>query len=235
MMGGTAASAILNKDGLVGDRGWAVREEEAGQLTVVRRTPKLLQCRAHYLTGPAGDQIPDVEITLPDGETFTTADVDAADRLSAFLGKPVTLWPKQPRSNWKHYRLAGPQGAREIKRQFAMRELPDLSSISLGRIAELMLFVTPLGRYHDVYPLHILSSGALAKMRELEPAGDFCVERFRPNLYIESADGCVDFDDFAWVGGRLRVPRWALLELALAGRVVRLCDTPVAAGVVGGE
>jgi len=26
------------------------------------------------------------------------------------------------------------------------------------------------------------------------------------------------------VGGCLRVPRWALLELALTGRVVRLCD-----------
>ena len=29
-------------------------------------------------------------------------------------------------------------------------------------------------------------------------------------------------------GGCLRVPRWALLELALTGRVVRLCDAPVA-------
>ena len=37
------------------------------------------------------------------------------------------------------------------------------------------------------------------------------------------------------VGGCLRVPRWALLELALAGRVVRLCDAPVPSGVVGAE
>jgi excisionase family DNA binding protein len=28
-------------------------------------------------------------------------------------------------------------------------------------------------------------------------------------------------------GTCLRVPRWALLELALTGRVVRLCDAPV--------
>lgn len=35
-------------------------------------------------------------------------------------------------------------------------------------------------------------------------------------------------------GGCLRVPRWALLELVLAGRVVRLCDAdlPEAARVV---
>ena len=32
------------------------------------------------------------------------------------------------------------------------------------------------------------------------------------------------------LGGCLRVPRWALLELALAGRVVRLCDAPVPFG-----
>lgn len=29
------------------------------------------------------------------------------------------------------------------------------------------------------------------------------------------------------LGGCLRVPRWALLELALAGRVVRLCDADI--------
>ena len=37
------------------------------------------------------------------------------------------------------------------------------------------------------------------------------------------------------LGGCLRVPRWELLELALAGREVRLCDAPVPSGVVGGE
>jgi hypothetical protein len=29
------------------------------------------------------------------------------------------------------------------------------------------------------------------------------------------------------LGGCLRVPRWALLELALTGRVIRLCDAPL--------
>ena len=33
------------------------------------------------------------------------------------------------------------------------------------------------------------------------------------------------------IAGCLRVPRWALLELALAGRVVRLCDADVSAVV----
>lgn len=36
------------------------------------------------------------------------------------------------------------------------------------------------------------------------------------------------------LGGCLRVPRWALLELALTGRVVRLCDTALPVEVVSG-
>ena len=34
------------------------------------------------------------------------------------------------------------------------------------------------------------------------------------------------------LGGCLRVPRWALLELALTGRVVRLCDAVLPVEVV---
>ena len=37
------------------------------------------------------------------------------------------------------------------------------------------------------------------------------------------------------LGGCLRVPRWALLELALTGRVVRLCDAEVPAWLLDVE
>lgn len=37
------------------------------------------------------------------------------------------------------------------------------------------------------------------------------------------------------LGGCLRVPQWALLELALTGRVVRLCDVELPAGVLDVE
>ena len=35
------------------------------------------------------------------------------------------------------------------------------------------------------------------------------------------------------LGGCLRVPRWALLELACCGRVVRLCDAELPTDVAG--
>jgi hypothetical protein len=35
------------------------------------------------------------------------------------------------------------------------------------------------------------------------------------------------------IGGCLRLPRWALIELALTGRVVRLCDVDIESALVG--
>jgi uncharacterized protein YcbX len=73
-----------------------------------------------------------------------------------------------------------------------------------------------------VFPLHILSTNALRKMRTLEPEADFSVARFRPNIVIESADPAAEFDDFAWLGGGLQIGD---ARLACASRTVR-CSAP---------
>ncbi len=224
MGGSTLDTAEINADGLVGDRGWCAREDDIEQLTVVRRTPKLLHCKARYLTEPDGSEVPDVEITLPDGSRFRASDADATDRLSDALGKRLSLWPLQPKSNREHYRLKTTAGATELKRQFASDVLPDLSSISTRRLLELMQYVTPLGRYYDVYPLHIVSTGSLEALRAVEPDGDFRPERFRPNIVIDSLTGDIEpgFHDFEWVGGTLQVGE---TTIRCESRTVR-CSAP---------
>ena len=222
MAGVRLPAAELRRDGLLGDRGWCAREEDAGQLTVVRRTPRLLQCQAVYESEASEEVVPPVRITLPDGQSFSSSEPDAAAKLSAFIGKPLTLWPRQPRSKLRHYSLARPQGAREFRRQFASRSLPDLSSIPMSKILELMFFVTPLGRYHDVYPMHVLSSSSLEHLQTLEPEADFSVQRVRPNVFIESCPGTSGLDDFSWVGGELQL---GTTVLSCRSRTVR-CSAP---------
>ena len=222
MMGQRVATAQIEKYGLLGDRGWAVRDEQAQQLTVVRKTPQLLQCRARYDGEPHGRSVPPVIVTLPDGKEISTGDAAAQQELSEYLRKPVSIWPLQPKSKWRHYRLNGAVGAREMKRQFGMKKLPDLSSIPMLTLAELMFFVTPLGRYHDVFPLHVLSTNALAKMAQIEPDGDFQVQRFRPNILIESTAPEAEFDDFSWVGGELQIGK---VLIKCESRTVR-CSAP---------
>lgn len=215
MVGESVDSVQVESYGVFGDRMWSVRDDQVGEITGVRKKPKLLRCTAAYSEQPRGDTIPDVDVTLPNGEVLSSADTALTAALSGLLGGPVSLHALQPKSNWKHYRIANVIGAKEIKRQFASKDLPDMSSFSWKTLAELMLFVTPLGRYYDAYPLHILTTNSLQRMAEIEPEGDFDTRRFRPNILIESPDGRADFDEFAWVGGTLSI-----------GEVVIRCESP---------
>ncbi len=205
MVGETLDQAYIASYGLQGDRGWALRAQDAGELTVVRKTPKLLHCKARYKHEPNGKDIPTAIIEFPDGSEVHSNDPQANQKVSALTRKNLSLWPLQPKRNWQHYRLAGATGAKAKKRQFASKELPDMSSFSWKLLLELSIFATPLGRHYDCYPLHILTTNSLKKMAELEPAGDFRVERFRPNLLIESAGNDIDFDEFNWLDGTLSI------------------------------
>ena len=205
MVGEQINQGQVEKFGLLGDRGWAILDEDAGELTVVRKTPKLLLCEAQYEQEPEAEPLPNVNIKLPNGELLSSTHPDINTKLSEVLKKNVSLWPLQPKRNWKHYRLAGLSGADAMKKQFASKELPDMSSFSWSMLTQLAVFATPLGRYYDCYPLHVLTTGSLNKLKALEPEGDFCVQRFRPNILIESASDQTEFEEFDWVGGELSI------------------------------
>ena len=205
MEGSRVEESDIAKTGMIGDRYWALRDESIGELTTVRKMPKLLKYKVSYDRAPGPGDVPPITIELPDGSRVNSADDDVNEKLSAALGKPVTLWPLQPRTRLSHYRLNKPAGAAAMKKQFATRELPDFSSVSWRMMMELAIFATPLGRYHDVYPLHLLTTASLARLKALEPEGDFRVERFRPNLLIETPEGTADFDEFTWVDGKLYI------------------------------
>ncbi|MCK5881987.1 MAG: MOSC N-terminal beta barrel domain-containing protein [Sinobacterium sp.] len=210
MEGELVSEVQVDKLGLVGDRCWAVRDELRGETSSVRKLPKLLQCTARYHAEPsigqAGPQIPHVKITLPDGTSFNSSDGLSNSTLGEFLNKSVSLNPLEPRSNWRFYRLKTIDGETALKKQFNTKEpLPSMASVSWLKMLELSIFSTPLGRYYDAYPLHIVSSNSIEKLKSLEPAGDFQSKRFRPNILIECANKNENFDEFDWVGGKLHI------------------------------
>lgn len=225
MQGALVDHSRIEKTGMLGDRNWALRDESVGELTTVRKLPKLLKFQAAYHDNTSHNKhgkVAPVSITMADGSTVSSQDGDVNQKLSDAIGRPVTLWPLQPKTNIRHYLLKVPAGAEAMKKQFATKQLPDFSSVTWRMMMELAVFVTPLGRYHDVYPLHLLTTNSLEKLRQLEPAGDFRVERFRPNLLIEASTGSVDFAEFAWVDGTLYIGDTVL---EVVSRTVR-CSMP---------
>ena len=210
MAGELIQQADIEKLGLVADRCWAIRDEEKSETSSVRKLPTLLQCKATYdaepTKGQVEDQVPQVTITLPDGTQFNSLDENKNSLLSHYLNKPVSLWPLQSRRNWRFYRSKSMAGEQALKKQFNTKEsLPDMSSVSWLKMLELSIFSTPLGRFYDAYPLHILTSNSLQHLKNIEPKGDFISQRFRPNIFIASAEEKNAFDEFNWTAGLLYI------------------------------
>lgn len=79
--------------GIPGDRGWTVRDETAGKLATGSRFPLLMRCTAHYREPPVNGFVPHVDMRLPDGTQIGSDLSDVNARLTALLGKSVSLCP----------------------------------------------------------------------------------------------------------------------------------------------
>ncbi len=206
MAGEQLQQCLLDAHGVIGDRGWALRDERAGEIRGAKKLPDLLRCTARYVTEPVDDAIPSADITLPDGTRVRSDDVEAARKLSELLGRPVTLWPRQPASATSHYRRSSPDNPdmlAELREIFGRTEdepLPDLTVFP----AEIMEYTSPLGTYFDAFPLHLLTTASLAELGARNPSARFDVRRFRPNIVVSTEDAA-GFIETEWSGRTLRI------------------------------
>lgn len=230
MAGERLEAAGVGARGLHGDRGWALRDEEAGEIRGAKISPALMLCAARYRgePGPEGAP-PHADITLPDGAATSTDAADVNERLSELVGRRVTLWPLRPASDRAHYRRAMPAarvvgllsrsrsfrrlalGAmrlvgkdRELREDFGREPgepMPDLSLLP----AEIFEFTSPPGTYFDAFPLHLLTTASLRALARHAPAAAWDARRFRPNFLVETADGVEGLVESGWAGRRLRI------------------------------
>jgi uncharacterized protein YcbX len=234
MAGERLSESRVGLRGLWGDRGWAVRNDDTGEIHNAKRFPRLMECVAIYREPPAADRIPHVDVRFPDGETLGSDHPALARRLSELMGRRVTLQPLRPASDTTYYRRRAPGAsvlgalaryppARRALAWMATRglaggglreefgrehgePLPDLSTIP----AELFEFSTPPGTYFDVFPIHVLTTGALAMMSRLNPAADWDVRRFRPNILVDTGPDTQEPIEARWAGHRVRIGRFTV-------------------------
>jgi len=216
-------------NGILGDRGWAFRDEQRGELTTARKIPGLMRFAARYREEPTPGTIPHVDITLPDGTTIGSDAPDVHARCGAVLSHTVTLWPLQPASDKAHYRRATPGAAmlgklarfgafrrmlqrlvpyvgleKELRADFGRlpgEALPDLSQFS----AEVLEYTSPPGTHFDAFPLHVMTTATLATMARSNPAASWDVRRFRPNFLVETTSGLDGLIELEWVGRTIKV------------------------------
>jgi uncharacterized protein YcbX len=230
MAGERLEAASAGARGLWGDRGWALRDEAAGEIRGAKMSPALMLCAARYRVEPSAEgHPPHADITLPDGTETSTDDPKINGLLSELVGRKVTLWPVRPASDRAHYRRAMPAarvvgflsrsrnfrrlalGAmrlagkdRELREDFGREPgepLPDLSLLP----AEIFEFTSPPGTYFDAFPVHLLTTASLGALATHAPDAAWDARRFRPNFLVETSEGVAGLVEAGWGGRTLRV------------------------------
>jgi MOSC domain-containing protein len=204
MRGEQVERADVAETGFAGDRAYAVVDPSTGKVASAKH-PRLwgalLECEARYLDTPrAGAQLPPVSITLPNGDETGSGDPRVDERLSEVFGRPVQLTTTAPDGNrylavWPEIDGVMPDDVREQSTVPGAEAEGTLTDLSLALAA-------PPGTFFDVAALHLLTRATLRRLGELEPASRFAVQRYRPNIVIDST--AEPFAENDWSGARAR-------------------------------
>ncbi|HYD50008.1 MAG TPA: MOSC domain-containing protein [Terriglobales bacterium] len=223
MAGEQREAVAVTAFGIVGDRGWAVRDERRGAIVGAKKVAELMRCSARYLEEPRSGSNAVAEIRLPDGGVVHTGDPQVSARLSQALARPVTLWPLLSAEARDHFRRGAPDDPdmeaelRAIFGRAADEPLPDLSIFP----PELFEYESLPGTYFDAFPLLLMTSASLRRLQSLASGSRVDVRRFRPNLVLETEEQ-EGFAEEAWLGRQLRIGSVTVETLVRCPRCVMI-------------
>ena len=188
MMGEQLNAAEVTDRGLLGDRRYALVDRETDKVASAkfpRKWPTLFAHRATYVEPPAGEDLPPVRITLPDGRMIRSDDADIGQILSADLGREVALDRSAP-------------AAPSLEEYW-----PDMDGLDFrdALTEETML----PGTFFDAGMVHLLTTATLDRLSQLYPEGRFDVRRFRPNVVVAPSNSQTGFMENEWVGRTLAI------------------------------
>ena len=204
MGGERVETSDVGDSGLTGDRAYAVIDPATGKVGSAKHPrlwSALLHCRARYRDEPsAGAALPPVMITLPDGSETASDDPRVDERLSAVFDRPVQLTTVAPEGNgylavWPEMEGVIPDDVRAQSAVDGSEAEGTLTGLTLG-------MASPPGTFFDVAALHVLTTATLTHLGELAPSSRFTVERYRPNVVIESTGA--PFAENDWSGSDVK-------------------------------
>lgn len=213
MAGESLQQCQLDEHGLLGDRTWAVQDLKRKEIQSCKFRPDLLRCRARQRLDHCGGLTGHVDISFPGGDSLSSDDPDIDQLISRSIGHASALQALRP--------LAGNEGfylrhkaddhtwLQELKATFDREPgepLPDLDNLPPA----MQDFVSLPGTFFLVSPFHLLTTASLEQMREHNPLADWHVERFRPNLMIETLPGMQGLVEQSWVGKQLKLGNLAI-------------------------
>lgn len=189
MAGEPLEEAIVTLRGLLGDRAYALIDEETGKAVSAknpRRWPGMLHHRATFSQSPQPQQpMPPAHITLQEGATLNTDAPDAPARLTALLGRPVRI-------------ASTPEGSVTAEGYW-----PDQEWLPNADRDQVFDFDSPPGTFFDGAMIHLVTTATLRALSQRTPESRIEIARFRPNFLIETPDEVTGFVEDDWIGQTL--------------------------------
>lgn len=188
MQGEELVATHLTEGGLIGDRAFALIDEQDGKPVSAKNTrkwPNIFAYRAAFL-----EHEEEAQITLPDGRTIGSDQEDVDGVLSGEFQRPVRLARRKPEELPPLAETPGPSADSEAS--------PDQADLP--------------PHFFDGAAVHMLTTSTLEHLHELYPEGHFEVRRFRPNMVIDTT-GLSGFVENGWIGRILRVGASVRIEV----------------------
>lgn len=208
MLGERCDALTIGPRGASGDRAYALIDATTGKVASAKHPrlwARLFECRARYVTEPAGIEpaAAETQITLPGLPPVRSGDAAATDAaLSRFFGRQVHLTEQVPPAPVIEEFWPEIDG-------FADRA--HLSDEGIGVLAP--------GTFFDAAPVHLLTTATLDRLAELAPDSAFDAARFRPNIVIDCGEER-GFVENAWLGRTLTIGDVRLRIVIAAPRCV---------------
>lgn len=216
-LGGTQIDhADVSARGVLGDRLWAVRDVQKDVTASARQLPVLLTATARYIAAVPPDagpgNVPEVEITFPDGTVMSSSDDRVHAKLSELAGREVRLTALPPADDTSLQKLTRAERSETmspgwLRSAFGMSDdekLPDFSMVRVTDLVNFTRYSTPPGMFVDLAPIHVLTKTSLATIGA-EVGSDLDVRRFRPNVLLALDNPSDELPEAQWTGAHLAV------------------------------
>jgi uncharacterized protein YcbX len=195
MLGEELETAPFGQGGVVGDRQYALIDDETGKVVSVKR-PRWWG-RMFELTGRTSADGRAV-VEFPDGETRTVDDPKLLVRLGEFFGRSVTVADTPPPdARFDEIWVRDLKGGAEPYFGMESRTEDGEEMIDGGA------FMEANGNFFNFGAVHLVTSSTVRELTRHAPQSRFDAHRFRPNLVVDTAgDG---FVETAWQGRTLQI------------------------------
>jgi len=197
MLGEQVTAGLVGGRGLAGDRRLALVDRETGSVATAknpRRWRSLLEIRAETLDDG------DVLLHLPGGRAVVAGDPKAADVLSEFLGRPVSVAAEA---------APGARLERAAPEEVLERGVEADVEVTTIEVAA----ASPPGTFFDFSPMQFVTTASLERAGTFHPAGRVDAVRYRPNIVIRTDPALAGFVENDWVGRRLHLGPEVVLEV----------------------